>query len=472
MFTEVSDMEYTDTIAAIATASGESGIGIVRVSGDEAVEIVDKIFRPGKSAKKDGKNKTLAKAESHTIHYGYIYSGEEPLDEVLVTLMRAPRSYTAEDTVEINCHGGVLVTRRVLETVIAAGARLAEPGEFTKRAFLNGRIDLAEAEAVADIINSDNDLALAASEKQLRGSVSEKIRELREKILYELAYIESALDDPEHYSLDGYPEKLRGVINELESELRALIKSSENGRVIREGIKTVILGKPNVGKSTLLNLLVGSDRAIVTDIAGTTRDTLEERVLLDGISLNIVDTAGIRKAGNVVEEIGISRALDAAKEANLIICLIDSSVPLDENDLEILDFIKGRKAIILLNKCDLEPATEICDLDTLTECPVITFSAKEETGLSELTDMIRDMFFNGEISFNDEVLITNVRHVAALKDALGSIEHVEESIDMNIPEDFYSIDLMAAYSSLGTIIGEAVEDDLVNMIFEKFCMGK
>lgn len=459
-------MVNTDTIAAIATAMGNSGIGIVRISGDEAIAVADRVFKT-----KNGKKK-LAGEKSHTIHYGFICDGDEIIDEVLVMLMRGPRSFTAEDTVEIDCHGGMLVTRKILETVLKAGARIAEPGEFTKRAFLNGRIDLSQAEAVIDVINSKNEYALRSSVEQLRGSVSKKIKELREKILYEIAFIESALDDPEHISLDGYRDKLYGVAEEAEKELTKLIRSSSNGRVISEGIKTVILGKPNAGKSSLMNVLVGEDRAIVTDIAGTTRDILEEHISLQGISLNIVDTAGIRNTDDVVEKIGVSRAMDAAEDADLIIYVVDGSRDLDENDRQIMNFIHDRKAVVLLNKSDLEPVVSVEEITEASGHPVIAVSAKEETGIDRLEEEIKSMFYEGEIDFNDQVMITNVRHAKALKEALESIRMVKQSIEEGMPEDFYSIDLMNAYEKLGLIVGESVEDDLVNEIFSKFCMGK
>ena len=459
-------MIHTDTIAAIATAMGNSGIGIVRISGQEAVAVTDRIF------KEKGKQETLEGSPSHTIHYGYIYDGDQVVDEVLVMLMRGPRSFTAEDTVEIDCHGGMLVTRRILETVLKAGARLAEPGEFTKRAFLNGRIDLSQAEAVIDVINAKNEYALKSSVGQLRGSVSKKIRELREKILYEIAFIESALDDPEHISLDGYGERLLIGVQKMEPELSRLIRSSANGRVVSEGIRTVILGKPNAGKSSLMNVLTGEERAIVTDIAGTTRDTLEEHVYLKGISLNIVDTAGIRETEDVVEKIGVSRAKSAADDADLIIYVVDGSSKLDENDEKIMDWIRGRRAIVLLNKSDLEMQVSEEELKERTGHTVIAVSAKENSGIDRLEQEIEDMFINGEIDFNDEVMITNARHKNALAGTLESLEMVRRSVEAGMPEDFYSIDLMNAYEKLGTIIGESLEDDLVNEIFSKFCMGK
>ena len=458
-------MEYTDTIAAIATAMGNSGIGIVRISGENAVEVAEKVFRePGK--------KKLSEAESHTIHYGYVYDGDEAVDEVLLMLMRGPRSYTAEDTVEIDCHGGMLVTRRILETVLKAGARLAEPGEFTKRAFLNGRIDLSQAEAVIDVINAKNEYALQSSVSQLRGSVSKEIHEIREQIIYEIAFIESALDDPEHISLDGYGEKLLKVVLSVKKKLEKLICSSSNGRVVSEGVKTVILGKPNAGKSSLLNLLAGEEKAIVTDIAGTTRDVLEENLVLKGISLRILDTAGIRKTADTVEKIGVDRALEHAKDADLILYVVDASVPLDENDAKIMEILKGRKAIVLLNKSDLTAVIEKEEMEQKTGAPVISISAREETGMEELEEQMKKMFFQGEISFNDEVYITNARHKQALLEAKKSLELTAGSIEMGMPEDFFSIDLMNAYEELGSIIGEAVGEDLVNEIFSKFCTGK
>lgn len=459
-------MVNTDTIAAIATAMGNSGIGIVRISGDEAVEIADRIFKL-----KGGKEK-LADQKSHTIHYGFVCDGEEVIDEVLVMLMKGPRSFTAEDTVEIDCHGGMLVTRRILEAVLKAGARLADPGEFTKRAFLNGRIDLSQAEAVIDVINAKNEYALKSSVGQLRGSVSKRIKDLREKIIFEIAFIESALDDPEHISLDGYGEKLMNIVEDMSLELCKLIKSSSNGRVVSEGVKTVILGKPNAGKSSLMNVLVGEDRAIVTDIAGTTRDILEEHIYLQGISLNVVDTAGIRDTDDVVEKIGVTRAMSAAEDADLIIYVVDGSRALDENDYQIMEFIKDRKAVVLLNKSDLEQVVSIDEIMEKSGHAVIAISAKKESGIDKLEEEIKSLFYEGEIDFNDQVMITNVRHAQALREAYDSILMVKRSIEDEMPEDFYSIDLMNAYEKLGLIIGESVEDDLVNEIFSKFCMGK
>lgn len=454
------------TIAAISTAMSESGIGIIRVSGPEAVEIVSRIYR-SKGGKKD-----INKVPTHTIHYGYIYDGEELIDEVLVMVMRAPRTFTGEDTVEIDCHGGVYAMKRVLETVLKNGGKTASPGEFTKRAFLNGKMDLSQAEAVMDVIQAKNEYALKSSVEQLKGSVQKAVKDIRKDLIYHIAYIESALDDPEHISLEGYAQELLGIVEKSQKEIAHLLKSASDGKIIKEGIRTVILGKPNAGKSSLLNVLVGENRAIVTDIEGTTRDILEEYINLHGISLRMIDTAGIRETEDVVEKIGVNRARDMAKEADLILYVVDSSRPLDENDEEIISMLDSRKAIVLYNKTDLEPKVDMETLKNRVNRPVISVSAKEETGIRELEKEIKNMFFSGEISFNDEVYITNARHKEALMEAADSLDLVKNSIEMDMPEDFFSIDLMNAYESLGRIIGEAVGEDLVNEIFSKFCMGK
>ena len=454
------------TIAAISTAMSASGIGIVRISGENAMDVISRIYRS-----KGGKKK-IKEVPSHTIHYGYIYNGEELVDEVLVMIMRAPRTFTGEDTVEIDCHGGVYAMKRVLETVLKNGAEIAGPGEFTKRAFLNGRLDLSQAEAVMDVIQAKNDYALKSSMEQLRGSVQKAIRDIREKLIYHIAYIESALDDPEHISLDGYPQELLEVVDKEQQEIKRLLKSSSDGKIIQEGIQTVILGKPNAGKSSLLNLLLGENRAIVTDIAGTTRDILEEYITLHGITLKITDTAGIRETEDIVEKIGVDKAKKMAQKADLILYVVDSSMPLDENDEEIMSMLGGKKAIILYNKTDLTPVIPLEELREKTGHPVIPISAKEETGITELEDKVKEMFFGGELSFNDEVYITNARHKAALEEADKSLDLVRNSIEMGMPEDFFSIDLMNAYENLGKILGESVGEDLVNEIFSKFCMGK
>lgn len=455
----------TDTIAAIATAMSSSGIGIVRISGEEAVLVADRIF--------EMKNhKKLSEMPTHSIHYGHIHDEDEVIDEVMVLLMRGPRSYTREDTVEIDCHGGVYVMKRILETVIRHGARPAEPGEFTKRAFLNGRIDLSQAESVIDVIYSKNDFALKSSLSQLSGSVSEKIRDIRGTVLHEIAFIESALDDPEHISLEGYPEQLSEIVSGVSDKIEKLLANSDNGKMLKEGISTVIVGKPNAGKSSLLNTLVGEEKAIVTDIAGTTRDVLEEQINLNGVLLNVIDTAGIRDTEDVVEKIGVERAKKYLKDADLVIYVVDTSTALDENDAEIMELLRDRHAIILLNKSDLEQITTVEDVRKHLDKTMIPISAKEQTGIDALEKEIKEMFFSGKVTFNDEVYITNIRQKTALQEALRSLKLVQQSIEDDMPEDFYSIDLMNAYEELGTIIGEAVEDDLVNEIFSKFCMGK
>lgn len=465
----------TDTIAAIATALSNAGIGIIRISGEKAVEVGDCVFCT------PGGRRILREVESHTIHYGYVVNPSkenEIIDEVMVSVMRKPRSFTAEDTVEIHCHGGILVVQKILEIVCDNGARLAEPGEFTKRAFLNGRIDLSKAEAVMDVIHSQNELALKCSVDQLQGKLSEKIRMLREKLIYEIAYIESALDDPEHISLDGYAESLYQKIKEIKNQINDMIVSSANGRLIKEGISTVILGKPNVGKSSLLNMLLGEDRAIVTDIAGTTRDVLQESIRLNGIQLNIVDTAGIRTTEDVVEKIGVEKAKKYAEDADLILCVVDSSQELDDNDREIFSFIDNfsliddKKSIILFNKSDLEQKVKEEQIPDLNKSILIRTSTRDGGGIKELCEVIKNMFFEGMIESKGEPVITNLRHRRALSDAFESLELVLKSVEDGMPEDFYSIDLMSAYSSLGLIIGEEVEDDLMNEIFGKFCMGK
>lgn len=456
-------MFQKDTICAVASAMTNAGIGIIRISGEAAIEKADTIFR--------GKEK-LTEAASHTVHYGHIVENGKMIDEVMVLIFRSPRSYTTEDTVEIDCHGGVIVMQQILKAVIHQGVRPAEPGEFTKRAFLNGRIDLSQAESVMDIIDSKNNLALQNSMNQLQGIFSEKIKAIREKIIYEIAYIESALDDPEHISLDGYYEKLLPKITDIRKEIKKDIDSSDNGMMLKEGIRTAIIGKPNAGKSSLLNSLARKDRAIVTDVAGTTRDTLEEQISLNGISLNIIDTAGIRDTEDIVEQIGVSKALDSIMSSDLILYVVDASTPLDENDLKIIEKIKNHKVIVLLNKSDLSTIIYEKDIKKHMHCDVITFSAKKGDGLEILENKITEMFFHGDIRENDEVFLTNMRHITALSHAYESLSHVIDSIENRMPEDFLSIDLMDAYEVLGTIIGEAVEEDLVNEIFSKFCTGK
>ena len=454
-----------ETIAAISTGMTNAGIGIVRISGEDAFSAADRVFR--------GKEK-ISECKSHTIHYGYIVDGDITVDQVLVMVMKGPRTFTGEDTVEINCHGGTYVVTRVLDAVLRhGGVRPAQPGEFTKRAFLNGKMDLSQAEAVGDLISSSNDYALKNSVNQLKGNIRNKINNIRNEIVYQTAFIESALDDPEHYSFEGYNAKLRKNVEEIICKLNKLINSYRNGKVFKEGIQTVIVGKPNAGKSSLLNVLAGHERAIVTEIEGTTRDVIEEQINLQGITLNVVDTAGIRQTDDKVEKIGVDKAVDYVENADLVIYVADSSRNLDENDEKILDMIYDKKKIVLLNKSDLEPVvTREMIEEKAGDAPVIEVSAAEERGISELGDLIKDMFLKGDISFNEEIYITSARQKDALCRAVESMKKVIESIDNGMPEDFYSIDLMDAYEALGSITGEEVGDDLINEIFSRFCMGK
>ena len=455
-----------ETIAAIATGMSNSGIGIIRMSGPEAISIADGIFVSAR------KNFKLTEAATHTVHYGNIVYEDNIIDEVLIIIMKAPNSYTREDVVEIDCHGGVYVMKKILDILIKSGARTAEPGEFTKRAFLNGRIDLTQAEAVIDIINSKNKYALSNSVKLLNGKLSGQITEIRKDLINNIAYIEAALDDPEHISLDNYGDKLLITVDNYIDKVDNLIKTVDNGKIFTQGVKTVIIGKPNAGKSSILNILAGYDRAIVTDIAGTTRDTIEEQINLAGITLNLVDTAGIRNTKDIVEEIGVNKAKELAEEADLILYVVDSSTELDENDYNILNIIKNRKTVILLNKSDLDTVTDADSISKITDSKVISVSAKDNTGLDELSETIVKLFASGEIDYNDEVYVSGERNKEALEETLESLKLVKKSINEGLPEDFYTIDLMNAYEQLGKITGESVEDDLVNEIFSKFCMGK
>ena len=478
---------YQDTIAAISTASAPSGIGIVRISGKEAISVADGIFRAA-----DGKS--LSESKSHTIRYGHIEAEGNLLDEVLVSVFRAPRTYTREDIVEINGHGGTLILRNVLEAVLKAGARMAEPGEFTKRAFLNGRIDLTQAEAVMDLIGSENRIAAESALSHLGGTMRRKVVSLREKILYEMAYIEAALDDPEHYDLTGYGSELEEKLRKICTEIRGLLDTADEGRMVKEGIATVILGQPNVGKSTLLNLVSGEERAIVTDIAGTTRDVLEEHVMLNGIPLRVMDTAGLRETGDRIEQIGVERAKACAEKADLILYMIDGTKPLSDTDRENLRELtrpaaekddrdlrknKEKKVILIRNKTDLEENlsgreyTSDQEIRSLRpEAPYVRMSASSGSGLEKLSGTIRELFLSGSVRQHEEVYITNIRHKEALSDAADSLACTLQAIRDGMPEDLYTVDMMDAYAALGRIIGEDVDEDLVNEIFDKFCMGK
>ena len=459
-----------DTICAIATAMSDAGIGIIRVSGKNAVTIVDKFYISAK------KVHNLKEHLPNSIEYGFICDDQENiLDEVMISFMKAPHSYTREDVIEINTHGGMMIMNEILELLISNGCRLADPGEFTKRAFLNGRIDLTKAEAVMDIISAQNKFALHNSEKQLRGEVFNKISEMRQVLIYEMAYIESALDDPENYDLDGYKPTLLKKLKDLSSECSNLLNSSYEGKVRKDGINTVIIGKPNAGKSSLLNVLTGEERAIVTDIAGTTRDIIEETVRIDDILLHIIDTAGIRNTEDTIEKIGVDKARQYAADSDLIIYLIDSTSTLTEDDFEIIDLIKDKKVIVLLNKTDL--ANKIISKEDIVskfnvDVPIISTSMKELSGINDLKKAISDYFLNGSIVPKQELYITNMRHQQALTKTHESLLLVIDSIEKNMSEDFFTVDLMNAYAYLGEIIGEEVGDDLVEEIFSKFCMGK
>jgi len=506
-----------DTIAAISTAPAPSGIGIVRISGPEAFSIADRMFRRSRKSvlHSDEHERYLSEQKANTVHHGYICRDREIIDEVLAVLLRAPHSYTGEDTVEIDCHGGTLITRRVLEQAVHCGARLAEPGEYSKRAFLNGRMDLSQAEAVMDVISAQNDRALHSAERQLEGSLSEEVHGIRQTLLHETARIEAALDDPEHMSLDGYAPVITEIIGKQRKKIKRLIDSAASGKYIREGVKTVITGKPNAGKSSLLNYMLGRDKAIVTDIAGTTRDILEETINMQGITLRLLDTAGIREADDTIEKIGVDRAAGQIKDADLVLYVVDSSVSLDDNDRKIIQLIRGKKVIVILNKSDLTNAvseeelrafleknaagdlspenlnnasadeyadtrdnsstdgyTGAWDNTSTEEIPIVQMSSKYHTGMEDLEKQVEKMFFTGQIGQNDEVYITNERHRSALEEADRSLSLVQESIRNEMPEDFWSIDLMGACDALGKITGETAGEDLVNEIFASFCMGK
>ena len=483
-----------DTIAAIATAMSDAGIGIIRVSGPDAISIVDNCYLNAH------KEHDLMFHAAGTIQYGYFCDyREEIIDEIMISVMKAPHSYTREDVIEINSHGGMLVMNEILQTLTLLGCRIAQPGEFTKRAFLNGRIDLTKAEAVMDIISADSDFALKNSQRQLRGKVYDKIVTMRKEILYENAFIESALDDPENYDLNDYPQKLLNKVMMLSTDSKKLLDTSEEGKLRKDGIRTVIVGKHNSGKSSLLNILTGEERAIVTEIAGTTRDAIEETVRIDDIVLHVTDTAGIRDTQDQIEKIGVEKAKKYASEADMILYMIDSTRNLDGEDAAIVNMIAGKKTIILLNKSDLGEKSKVSENDILqifrqeSSCcnlclnhrnlyscimnqndviPIIRTSMIDLNGIDLLKTAISELFLKGELVPKQEIYITNVRHKNALQRAYDSLLLVQKSIEQNMSEDFFAIDLMNAYQALGEIIGEDIGDDLVNEIFSKFCMGK
>lgn len=455
-----------DTIAAITTGMTNAGVGIIRISGDQACEVADKVFHA------ENKEKQASNMKSYTAAFGKVYDGEEIIDEAILLVMKAPHTYTCEDVCELQCHGGIVVLRKILDIVLKNGARAAEPGEFTKRAFLGGRIDMSQAESVMSLINAKNDFAAKTSVDQLQGRLRDSIVDMREKILYNVAFIESALDDPEHYSLEGFPQKLRVIVNDILEKVKKLLKTFDNGKVLSEGINTVIVGKPNAGKSSLLNMFVGEDRAIVTDTAGTTRDTLSETVNIRGITLNIIDTAGIRDTDDIVEKIGVDKAIESVDKADLILYVVDGSIDLDENDYRIIDKIRDKNVIVIINKSDLEIKVDKEVIEKYLDKDIIQLSAMTGDGSEELYDMLNKMFFEGNLSYNDQLYITNARHKNELVYTKNALDKVIESIDIGMEEDFFSIDLMDAYEHLGLIIGETARDDLADKIFKDFCMGK
>lgn len=457
-----------NTIAAIATSSKNGSISIIRVSGEDALSFVSEIF-----CSKNGEKIDLTECETHTIHYGFICDTDKTMiDEALVLVMKAPRSYTAEDVVEIQCHGGYLICQMILKILLKTGVSIAKPGEFTERAFLNGRLDLSQAESVMDMIQAENQIALGNSLSQLRGKIKEKIKEMREILLTDIAFLEAGLDDPEHISLDNFTDTLLLHINKLKNDVCSLIEKSANGRIIKEGVHLAIVGKPNVGKSSFMNCMLRENRAIVTDVPGTTRDTLEEELQLGIASFRLIDTAGIHETDDTVEKIGIEKSMQAIENADFVLCILDASSPLSKEDILILNECENKKGMILLNKSDLELVTEEKDIQKISTKNIIRISAKTGDGVEKLENEITSLFLNGEIDYNKDIYITNMRQKQALLEAEESLCRVMESISSAMPEDFYTIDMTDAYESLGKIIGETVEDDIVDKIFREFCMGK
>lgn len=459
-----------DTIVGIATPAGSGGIGIIRLSGEEAITIVDKVFITKKQ-------KPLKDLKSHRIYYGHLVDQKEDghiIDEVLVSLMRGPNTYTREDVIEINCHGGMLMVQKIMQLLLTKGARIAEPGEFTKRAFLNGRIDLSQAEAVMDVINAKTDMALKTGVNQLEGGLHDKMKDLRQNLLEMIAAIEAAIDYPE-YEVEEQPtvDYIYKESNELLKRLRALKKTAQTGKILKEGITTAIVGKPNVGKSSFMNALLKEKRAIVTDIPGTTRDVLEEFVNLEGVPLRIFDTAGIRQTEDVVEKIGVEKSKDYIERSELIVFVLDSSTPLEEEDFKIIDMIGNQKVIVVLNKNDLPRQLDLKVIEEkLPQAKTVDLSAKEEIGFDDFVKVVKDIFLLGEIDVNENTYITNVRHKDALIKAEESLNNVLESIDMGMPEDCFAIDLKSCHEHLGEITGDSVSDSIIDQIFSQFCLGK
>ena len=458
-------MKEFDTIAAIATSIGEGGISIIRVSGDKSIDIVDGIFI--------GKNsRNLQDIKSYTMRYGHIIdkSGSR-LDEVIISYMKGPKSFTAEDTIEINCHGGVVGTNRILQEIIRAGARMAEPGEFTKRAFLNGRIDLSQAEAVIDIIRAKTELSMKSALLQSEGSISREIKIIRNKLLSVIANIEVTVDYPEEDIEEVTAGEVSSDVTSIINEIDILLSTADEGKILREGLSTVIVGKPNVGKSSLLNALLKEKRAIVTDVPGTTRDAIEEYISIEGIPVKIVDTAGIRETEDIVEKIGVQTSKDKINEADLVILILDSSMKLTHEDREIIKYIKEKKYIVLLNKSDLGGKIERGELQSLKSKYITNISVKTGEGLSQVKEHIKDLFFNGEIK-TEGVFVTNNRHKQALIRAKENLESSLNALEYTLAIDLASIDIRSAWMNLGEITGEALEEDIIHKIFSEFCLGK
>ena len=454
------------TIASISTAPGIGGIGIIRMSGEKTFEILGKIFK-AKTPQK------IEEIKGYTIKYGHIVEDDEIIDEVLVSYFKAPKSYTTENMCEINSHGGNVIVKKILELCLKNGAELAEPGEFTKRAFLNGRIDLAQAESVIDVINAKSDKEAKSGIKQLEGYLSKEIKKIKQEILDVLVNIEVTIDYPEYDTPEVQENEMRKMLESVDNNLDKLEKSFDNGKIIKEGIKTAIIGKPNAGKSSLLNAILKEERAIVTDIAGTTRDTIEEFITINGIPLKLVDTAGIRSASDEVEKIGIEKSIKQAEEADLIIAIFDSSKELTQEDLEILDLIKYKKSIILLNKTDLSAIITEQDVRlTAVTQNILKISALNKTGIEELYEKISEMFNLNEINLDNNILITNVRHKNIISKAIENVKKANEALDMNMPIDIITIYIKDILEDLGEITGEVVTDDIINEIFSKFCLGK